>query len=387
VWSIPEVSDGGFAVIGDLVVVLSATDHRTLTGYAIADGTRRWSRTMPEEVPYFEEGGDGRALLIASGLQTAPITDESLVYYVLETIALDAATGAELWHLPGAGTGWPAAGSVLLETNSRDGNGIAGLRLVRLADGATIWNRETPGAQRWVTLGAEPGNPDRIAIVDSDGDVRVLRLADGTEVTHGTVDWHPGSPEKGDSVDLVAKGENLYVLESGGNRSTATAYADRTLTRLWTATQTSSSGPFYPCGAVLCAVGAGELLGYDWTTGKLRWRATGPEYARAAGDDRLITADHSEPTRRTLLDASTGRQIADLGTAQLPFDYGGGTLVTIGTSPTRADRAVVHWVDPRSGERFLLGTMDPVNDQSCRIAGRLLFCVGVEGRLRVIAAG
>jgi outer membrane protein assembly factor BamB len=338
-------------------------------------------------VPYFDEGGDGRVLLIANGLHLTAFTGETGGYYFSETIALDATTGAELWRLPGTGNGWPATGTVLLEDKDHDGVGTAGLRLVRLADGATIWNRETPGAQRWVMLGAEPGHPDRVATVDGDGDVRVLRLADGTEAAHGTVDWHPDSPEKGDFTDLVAEADGLYVLHASGNRATATAYSDSTLQRLWTATQTSGTGQFYPCGAVLCAVSTGELLAYDWTTGALRWRAVGHTYARAAGHDLLIAEDRAEPARRTLLDASTGRRIADLGTAQPPWDYGGGALITIDVSPSQVGRAVVRWVNPRTGETLVLGTMDPVNGRTCRIAGRLLFCIGIGSRLRVIAAG
>jgi len=390
-WSVPDVQEGDFTVIGDTVVVVSGADGETMTGYALADGTKRWSRTMPEQVPLLVADTDARVLLLPTGMRSAPLDAEADVYFFTETIALDVATGADLWRSAGAYTGtfsgWPAAGTVLLEDKTRDGMGTARLRLVRLADGGTIWSQETPGVQRWLTLGADPGRPDRVATVDGDGNVRVLRLADGTEAAHGTVEWRSVSPESGDFIDLVAEGDVLAVLQSNGNRSTVVAYSTRTLRRLWTAGQDGNSS-FYGCGAVLCTDGGGELLGYDWATGKVRWRAPGQGYARAVGQDLLIAESDADTTRKTLLEAATGRRLADLGTGQPPWGYAGGTLVTIGVSPSQVGRAVVRWVDPGSGDTFPVGTMGPVNDRMFLLAGRLLLCTDtLRGGLTVTAVG
>ena len=257
--------------------------------------------------------------------------------------------------------------------------------MVRLADGGTIWSQETPGVQRWLTLGADPDRPDRVATVDGDGDVRVLRLADGTEAVHGTVEWHPGSSEADDSIDVVAEGDILTVLQWSRNRSTATAYSDRTLRRLWATVQDGNSS-FYGCGAVLCGSSDGEFLGYDWATGKVRWRVQGQDHAMAAGHDLLIAEDTDG--RNTLLDAATGRRLADLGIAYPTWGYAGGIpLVTVGISPSQVGRAVVRWVDPRSGETFVLGTMEPVSDRMCKLASRRLLCTGIQGGLTVTAVG
>ena len=94
-WSVPDVQEGKFTVTGDTVVVVSGAGDRTLTGYALTDGTKLWSRESPEEIPIFFADGDSRILLLPTGLRSAPTAGEE-VYFFTETTALDVATGAEL---------------------------------------------------------------------------------------------------------------------------------------------------------------------------------------------------------------------------------------------------------------------------------------------------
>jgi len=385
-WSIAHVGEASFTVVGDTVIVLGA-DSRTLTSYWLSSGRERWSRTLPEDVPYLEVNRDDRVLLLAVGQTlTHPEPDTTLSFFT-ETIALDAASGATLWRGAGVGSGWPATGTALLQERTPDGASTALLRLVRLADGSTVWSRETPEVQGWTTLGADPRLPDRIATVSSAGDVWVLRLADGTEAASGTVDWPPVSPQRGDYNDLVAEGDGLYVLQSTRGSATATAYSDRTLERLWTVTRPAHDNGFYDCGTVLCANGDDELLGYDWQTGAVRWSAPGQENAMPAGPGRLITEIGGAEVHRSLLDAATGRRLADLGNDRPPWNFTGGTLVMLGASRSQAGRTVVHWVDPATGKTFTLGTVDGAVDSGCQIADRLLLCISVPDRLTVTAVG
>jgi len=340
-------------------------------------------------LPFLDVKRDGRVLLLAADLSSRPQnkSSDNIYSYFTATIALDAASGATLWRASGVGDGWSATGTALLQELASDGAGTVRLRLVRLADGSTIWSRETPDVQSWTTLGADPGLPDRIATVSSAGDVWVLRLADGTEAASGTVDWPSVAPERGDLANLVAEGDALYVLQSSRGTTTATAYSDRTLQRLWTVTRPAHDNGFYGCGPTLCANGDNELLGYDWQTGAVRWRAAGLENAMLAGPGRLIAESGGPEVHRSLLDAATGRQLADLGNDRPPWNFTGGTLVMLGTSRSQAGRTVVHWIEPRTGETFTLGTIDGVIDLGCQIADRLLLCVSVPERLTVTAVG
>jgi outer membrane protein assembly factor BamB len=385
-WSIPQATEANFAVAGDSVFVLGGPNDQTLTGYALADGAKRWSRELPDPVPYID-ASDPHVLLLPTAQRVVSFGNDAGSHdFYTETVALDAATGTELWRSPGSGSGWPATGTALLEDRSPDGGGTARLRLVRLADGATVWSRETPGVQRWITLGVDPDHPDRIATVTGDGDVRVLRLADGTDTAGGTVEWDAGSPAAGDFIDLAADGDALYVLRTTRFRSTATAYSAFTLRRLWTAQQPGGNGA-YPCGAVLCIGGIDELFGYDWVTGAVRWRARGLAYAMTSGHD-LLLAEGTAGAQRSLLDDATGRRIADLGSTRPIWNNDGDSVITLGASQTPTGRTVVRQVDPRSGETFLLGTMDPVADQGCTLADRFLLCTTIlPGRLTVTAVG
>jgi len=385
-WSVALVGEAQFTIVGDTVVVLGP-DSRRLTSYWLATGRKRWSLTLPAEIPYLDVSGADGVLLLAVGLRVTHPAPGNTLSFLSSTVAVDAASGAILWRAPGVGMGWPATGTALLAESSSNGTDTARLRLVRLADGGTVWSRETPDVQRWIALGADAGNPDRVATISSAGDVWVLRLADGTESASGSVDWPPVSPERGDLSDLVAEGDALYVLHSTTNSATVTAYSDRTLQRLWRVTRTAHDNGFYPCGVVLCANGANELLGYDWRTGMVRWSVPGEESAVPAGPGLLITENGTAEVHRSLLDAATGRRLADLGADRPPWKFAGGPFVTLGTSRSQAGRTVVHWVDPRTGKTFTLGTIDGVVDLGCQIADRLLLCVSVPDRLTVTAVG
>jgi outer membrane protein assembly factor BamB len=386
-WSIPYAGEGSFTLAGDAVIAISGNGSRTVTAFALADGRQIWSRDLPETVPYLGEDRASPVLLVPTGELVVPLRDGGSQYVFTGTIALDAATGAVLWRASGSGSGWAATGTALLEERTPDGSSIARLRLVRLADGSTVWSRDTPQVQQWIMLGADPARPDRVAMVSQDGDLSVLRLADGTETAAGPVEWAPGSPKDGDFLTLTAEGDALYVLRMTRGRSIATAYSDRTLHRLWRAEQPSAGSGAYPCGAVLCMGGNGELVGYDWVTGAVRWRAPGQEYAMAASRDLLIAGGGPGSSRQTLLEAATGRRLADLGSARPPWTFDGGTLITLGYSSSAPGRTVVSQVDPDTGQIFLLGTIEAITDWGCRLAGKLLLCHHPKGKLTVTAVG
>ena len=385
-WSVIGAREGDVAVVGDAVLTVGGPELRTLSAYGLRDGRPRWSHEMPDPVPYIDAAPDSRVLLLPAGPGSVPAPGGSADFYT-RTIALDAATGAELWRSPGSGNGWAVTGTALLEERDPGNAAVTRLRVVRLSDGATVWSRDTPGVQQWTLVGADPAHPDRVALIDGDGAVWVLRLADGTEAVSGDIAWDPGRPENGDHVTLYAHDDALYVLQTGPDRSAATAYSDRSLSQLWSVNQPSSGGGVYSCGAVLCLGGGSELVAYDWETGAVRWRVQDKEYAIAVGGGLLLTENRDPSARQVLLDVESGRELANLGKGRAPVSFDDSALLMLGSSESALGRTTVTQLDPRTGETFPLGTIEAVADAGCELTERLLLCHHAAGKITVTAVG
>jgi len=385
-WSLTGSITSYFTIVGDSVILTGGPMGQTLTSYAIADGADRWTHSLSGEVPYINATRDSGVLLVPTNAPT--VADSPAQGYYSDTIAVDATTGVELWRLPGSGDGWASTGTALLEERSPNGARTARLRVVRLADGSTVWSREAPEVDRWITLGTDAGHPDRVALIERSGAVRILRLADGTQVGSGSVQWEGSEPARNTYGDMFAEGDHLYVVEAGLERVKVTAYSQSSLRRLWQIDQPSAGGGAYPCGPVLCVTNQHKLTGYDWTTGAARWRVDGQESAMELGAGLLLTQTQDPAANQVVLDAATGRRLAELGgTAAQPWVFDGNTLIALGSSPSAPGRTVVSKVDLRTGETFPLGTIDLVGDPGCQLAGRLLVCGHPQGRLTVTAVG
>lgn len=384
-WSVDDVGESDYTIDGDTVFVVTHSGRLTLTSRALGDGHVRWWRDFTDLSYVITRPGSG-VLLLPSGSQT--VADGDMTGYTFtDTVALDAATGRELWRGPGSPSAQGADGTVLLEENEAGRMTTARLRLVRLTDGATIWSRETPGVQQWVTFGADSEHPDHVATVTAGGDARTMRLADGAEDAHGRIEWDTESP-RDSFIDLAAHGDGLYVLRMSDRSTTAAGYSGGTLSRLWKVTGPArgDDGGVYPCGPVLCMETGAGLTAYDWATGAVRWRDPSQGYAGDIGSG-LLTATSADATRRSLIDATTGRVITDLGGARTPEGNTGGPVITIAPGRAPAGRTVVRRVDPRTGETFVLGTVDAVADSGCTQAGRYLLCRTLAGKLAVTAFG
>ena len=382
VWSTYGVGDSGSVIVGDTVVVPGRAGFE-LVGYALADGHERWHLDLGEPVPVIEPAVGSPVLLVQAGMQTIPLLDGSTQYNFTETVAIDAVTGRTLWRVRGTGSGWQATGTALLQEQTVDGRPTR-LRLVRLTDGSTVWSRATPDLARWLPIGADPADPQRLALVGTGGAVRILDLADGKQISSGKVGWDPPTAQ-GDYQDIMAAGTNLYVTRSRG-KFTLTAYDQETLSPQWTIEPPQNGSSAYSCGPVICLAGIGELIGYDWATGAVRWHIAGVDYAEPAGPGTIITESRGTGRHSSLIDAGTGRVLADLGADRPPAFLGAGSLITLGYTTSLPQRTVVNRVDPRTGRTFPLGTIDAI-DLGCQLSGKLLVCHHPQGKLSVTAVG
>jgi PQQ-like domain len=381
-WSLAAVGAPVSAVVGDSVLISGAPFNRTLSAYDLADGHRRWTHEMPEQVSWVQASRDSRVLLIATGERIVATQDTSTTFYT-RTTAIDAATGTELWQAAGTGVDWPATSTALLQQYSADGVSVRVLQLVRLADGTVLWRRETPGARQLVPLGADPGHPDRVATVDDYGNVRVLRLADGAEVGSAQLEWEPGAPEEGKLTQLTAWGDALYVLQSRPHEAVATAYSDRTFKQLWKFETATNDNGVYPCGVVLCVDAGTGLTGYDWVTGRPRWTLPNKYFANGLSGGLLSV--HNRNESQLLIDSTTGRTVLDLGDTTVVRSSDGDPWLTLGSSPSVPGRTVVRQFDAHTGTITLLGLIDAVGQWDCSTADRLLICSDDKGTLSVTA--
>jgi outer membrane protein assembly factor BamB len=322
-------------------------------------------------------------LVLPSAQQSVPY-DDSTAYIFTETAALDAATGQERWRVPGSPADSGVDGRMLIEEHEPEQVATAALRMIDLADGRTIWRRATPGVQTWVEIGADPDRPDRLATVTAAGRVRVLSMADGTEVDAGRIPWN-FDPDQAIYTLLEAHGDAFYALRVDQRSASATAYSDSGLTRLWTVTRATGNdnGAVRPCGPVLCVSGNDGLTGLDWATGAVWWHDPGQVYAGDGGTG-LILATSTDSAHRSLIDEATGRVVADLD-GKPAAGRVDGPVITIAPSQAPPGRTVVRQVDPRTGETLLLGATDAVDDLGCTLAGKYLLCRTLLGRLTVTA--
>ncbi|MGW4500243.1 outer membrane protein assembly factor BamB family protein [Micromonospora sp. NPDC004336] len=230
-----------------------------------------------------------------------------------ETIALDLATGRERWRQPGYPSG--AAGLLLVQTADS-------VRSVDPASGRALWS--VPTSPEGLHLGVRDGRVERVVLVAADGATQVRDPRSG-DVLH-TADLRPeGQPAFGQVVvtdDLL-----LLVRPRAGVLS---AYGLDGLRPRWQV-RLPPVDHVSECGGLLC-VGAepGGFRVLDPATGAVRWTADGWMGVLAGRAGRLLALGSGPAGERfVVLDAATGRQVADLGAWQLMPWHDGDRLLAV----------------------------------------------------------
>ncbi|BFU42654.1 PQQ-binding-like beta-propeller repeat protein [Krasilnikovia sp. MM14-A1004] len=390
-WEILFFQGDTFATTRDRVVVLSEGATQRLAGYDLVRGTQLWSRELAHPAPFIMAAAGSEIVLLPSGERSLPTTPGAAdrQSFFAETVAVDAATGAELWRAPGDVTATSLAylpgesEHLLMVDHATDSAAAVGVRLVNGRDGRTLWSRATPGALQVATIGPDPWRPDRVATVTASGQVRLLRLADGAELGGGTI-AEPAVPGSNAFLGLEWHGQQLTVMQSTNTGLTATGYGGQPLRQRWRVRDADAVAA-YGCGPVWCMSTGAALVGRDWDTGLERWRVRSSNYTRSIGD-HLLAVDGTEGSKYTVIDAQDGRTVAALD-GEPVMDDTGAAVLALSRTVSPGGRTAVGRVDLRTGETFHLGTIDGTSDYGCRVQRNLLVCQSVHDRLTVTAVG
>jgi len=348
-----------------------------LTAYELADGSVRWTARIPR-APYPPEPA-GEVVLLRSDPITVEQREANGISHTFEfarsTRALSARTGAELWRINGEPT-VVGGGTALFEEHNGRGDVIR-LRLTRLADGATIWARATPGT--WTSTEGTDRDPAKLITMDPTGKINIFRYADGAPLGGGRL-----PAIKSAEVGLSGTGSLLAVVrQDPDGRATTVLHRLDDLTRLW---QTDSDYGINACGPVLCTRDERGLVGHDPATGRELWRQPGMRTAWPVGPERLLLDDGAEddPTYR-LIDAATGQQLgAAIRGHVLETATPAGSMLVLRRTTQPDGLTSVTRLDLTTGAQTLLGALSPVVETSCRSLGRYLACPR-DGRLDVLA--
>ncbi|MEU4215182.1 PQQ-binding-like beta-propeller repeat protein [Actinoplanes sp. NPDC026623] len=382
-WDVPFALDANqYQLSGDDVFVLDRSGDRRLTARDARTGAVHWSTVVGESSEL--AGVEAGALLMAASLTAinhvepdgSPFTRE----FSRETVAVDAATGRELWRQPGEIAATVGDRVLLLEWDEV-GERSRRIRMVRLRDGGTVWSRDGAGAVSW-TVDMTPGvRVDRLFTVSAGGLAEVIALTDGSVVTTGTL-APPGVGQTEDHSVVTVQGRQLYQDRTGRGRTTTTAYDIDTLRQLWTIDE--PAGGSFGCGPVLCLLDGESISGHDRATGALLWRLTKTAAVYPLTGGRLLSEDE-HGARHTVLEGATGRRLAELGRGKPVWDSQGRLTYLIAGTLQPPGRTSVSSIDPESAEVVLRGTVAPA--QTCRNERDLLICVTEDNRLAVTDVG
>ncbi|MEU8298447.1 PQQ-binding-like beta-propeller repeat protein [Micromonospora sp. NPDC048909] len=348
--------------------------NRELLAYPLPDrATREAQRPAPLwriPVPFTGElgrvqAGSGALLLYVGGQDGEP-----------ETIALDAQTGQVRWRQPGFG--WlDAAGRVFLETPP--GPASATVQMVDVRSGRPFWSAPStpPGSQFRIRNGVI----DRVVLVRPGSEVEVRDAATG-DLLRRTDLGLPVSPEEQPIQvigDLLLSGRDQGARPAPGDRRPSLAGYDLDrLEQRW-AVELATTSYLMDCGEVLCAyLRAGGIQALDPATGTLRWSSTEWAFVLAAEADRLLVLREQEISGRfAVLDAGTGRLVADLGTWQLASSNDPDAPM-LGIRLVGDGRLVVAELDVTAGRAQLLDVLTGAAG-NCQAGPGTLVCRRLDG--------
>ncbi|MFE9186944.1 PQQ-binding-like beta-propeller repeat protein [Micromonospora haikouensis] len=289
----------------------------------------------------------------------------------VETIAVDAATGERRWQQAGYPALAAGGGLLLLGDDVERGE-------LRSVD-------PTSGRVRW----SVPGYLGRAAFSDRDADgaaeqVALITAAGGVELrdavsgaVRAALAPPPGGWQGGLQVEVA--GDLLLTFQHDeAEVRRVTAYGLAALDRRW-AVERPGFGYAGVCGAVICAVAyrGSELSGLDPATGEVRW--TNPRWQSVVavrGDRIMVIADEQAggtASHLGVLDAATGREVADLGRWDLAFSRTPGGPY-YGTRPDRDGRSLVVAELDLAGAVVRVRDVLPGAAGDCAADGRDIVC-------------
>ncbi|MFF5080048.1 PQQ-binding-like beta-propeller repeat protein [Actinoplanes sp. NPDC000266] len=356
-WSVPAAGSQGMALTTETVYLHRAS---SISAYDLATGHLRWQRPLPGSVGYVQSAEEAGLLLVPAEISSAGY----------RTIALSTATGDEVWQADGEPH--TIGGDTALMAGYSAEGGLRRMRLIRLADNSTLWQRDTPGVRNQI-VAMSGGRPESVITATAAGEVRVHAYATGALTATGHIPMVDPRPEEGYFNDLVAFDGRLVVNRSRAGVFDLSVYRLDTLRELWHATDTD--GYAFSCGPSLCLSGAGGLVAHDPATGQVRWRLPGVTNALTVGAARMVLDDGREEGEPVLIDAATGTPVGApaRGSPVWSPEPADSVLLLSSTVSPPGRTAVTRW-EMDTGRRVLLGTIDRMPGYHCQSAARFLTC-------------
>lgn len=389
-WSVPVTDNDTVSIQDGTVHMLRVgVGGSELTAYDLATGAARWTRPAGERPSWVQNVPQVGLLLLAGEEEWVEpeAGDEGVSPYVYggAVTALDPATGATVWKRPGIQVSGGVEDTVLLY--ERDPAGVmTGLRLLNARDGSVVWERRPTGGVEAVQILLDGDRAARVVMAGPDGEVTVLRYADGGTVTSARVRWTPLAPDSGEgSMILTAPGLVMVVTQVEG-RGSMVAYRADTLKPLWTR-QFPDWGNAQQCGPVICVGGGDSFAGVDPETGEERWAIDGSLnfWLTLDGGLLLVSGNDDAPTQR-IIDAATGRPTGHSARGEVLYQDDTGGLVLIRNIVPDTTRVAVRRLDLTTGRSVLIGSLPVADDHVCQGEGRHIACRS-GGRLTVTAVG
>ncbi|WP_433369664.1 PQQ-binding-like beta-propeller repeat protein [Actinoplanes sp. CA-142083] len=349
-------------------------DTPTLAAYNLATGEMRWSTPTGDQLAGYSPRPAGDVVLAPVDPVTVSHNEENGDRYfyitVRTTIALDAATGDELWRVNGDAHPSVPTGTALVAEHDRQ-NRVVGLRAVKLRDGAELWHLALPPLADWTPL-PDFDHPEAIATVTQNGTASVYGFADGKLRKTGRLPWDgegvvtsiaPTGPNFAVSHDQIASGTMTTVYDSG------------TFKALWFADYVA------PCGALACSSYFDGLSARDPATGRVVWNLPATHDGWQVGADRTLVGADRNNNQLQLVDSRTGKLLGRPVTGMAAPGSGEADSVLV-TRPSLdpVGQLVVTRVDLADGRQTPLGRFGPSGDQTvCLSSPGYLACPRYDG--------
>jgi outer membrane protein assembly factor BamB len=334
-------------------VVEAAANTTRVKAYRRATGALDWSLDVPT----------GAALL-------ASVRDGVVLLSARDTIAVDAATGAERWRAPQSRFLGFSGGLVVYT----DLDGMAGRDL---RTGQEHWRTDVD-LRSLVLTGGERSTVDRVLAWDDDGTVRMFDPATGALRSQAHVE-QPRDLNRGSAYlvgDLLVIGESL--LDGDRWYDTQTGRLTRTRSRGHTALVFMDR-----CGPYLCRGDNTGLTAYDLYSGGVVWHADGVGIVRLLDPHRALAyslGDGGDGLVGRLIDPRTGRTLDALSGWRPTGDVTGAQV----TLWRRSDNGVLLALhNAYTGATAVVGELDGWYMQpACALVDGRLACAG-QRRLAV----
>jgi outer membrane protein assembly factor BamB len=379
-------------VAGPMLFAVMLRGGPHLVGYRLMDGAQRWT------VPLTVGGADAQVGPI-DVIDGAVLVSMHSSLTVLRTVAVDAATGRELWHsdLPqvlgvGVGAGSTVVLGAYLNPDGSPGGapypGTDGppqpllLHGVQARTGRLVWAQQVPLGWRAVLPLAEAGTQPAIGfvIVAPDGHAATVNLATGGVQASGTIDAVPTSQSDNPASLVELYGDQLLLVTTRQGRPTLAAYRVATLDQQWTATLPTTDVFLSRCGPWLCASYLNATHAIIAGTGAPAWTITNsPQDMGWLAGWIYVGADPTHPDTAALIDPVTQRVALHLGQWRISTPTTGPVLLTSAAGPNDTLLGLL-----ADGPRIeILGVVTARLQDGCQAGDGHLACLTINDQLRI----